>query len=275
MHCSITMSSESLQTLFSDSSKNNFARLFKPVEFVKKNKVEDVPPVLQNGATVSTAKISNGVITTVHEKDARTCFVGNIGTSQNKKSIIKIFKEFGEIDSIRLRSVPIEGTAVDEDGNQNLVKKVCSNKQKFGDQKGSFNAYVVYKEIESVQRAVSATNNQFFGERHIRVDNCVPSILDPKSTLFIGSLPFYADEEELRDHFATVRHKGGILYIFNSQLCLIPHPHLLLLQCNLYVQCRHWLEDMKTLKPFGLYETLKPSLAKGLLTFHSRIMMLF
>lgn len=218
------MSSESLETLFSDSSKNKFARLFKPVEFAKKNKIKDAPPAKKkkpkhnfrtmkdreaqesqvNQCSVKTSESSN--VVTGLEKEQRTCFVGNIGITENKKSITKFFKEFGDIESIRLRSVPVEGTAVDEDGNQSLVKKVCSNKQKFGDQKGSFNAYVVFKDAASVERAVSAANNKVFGERHIRVDTCIPSVLNPKSTVFLGSLPFYADEEELRNHFAKVRH---------------------------------------------------------------------
>lgn len=214
------MSSESLQTLFSDSSKNNYARLFKPVEFVKKNKVHDTD---FNEITTRKKKPKHkhrdkdnivpqasggGESTSVDEKDQRTCFVGNISTTENRKTITKCFRDYGDIESIRLRSVPIEGTAVDEDGNQNLVKRICSNKQKFGDQKGSFNAYVVFKEVASVKKAVLAMNNRLLGDRHLRVDHCIPSVLDPKSTVFLGSLPFYADEEELRGHFAAALAGG-------------------------------------------------------------------
>lgn len=206
----------SLQTLFSDSSKNNFARLFKPVEFIKKNKLQNEDSLQQvmkkkkkpkhklAAKDVVPASNSDEALISGDEKDLRTCFVGNISTSENKKSITKFFKENGDIESIRFRSVPIEGTAVDDDGNQNLVKKICSNKQKFGDQKGSFNAYVVFKEASGAQRAVSDMNNRVLGGRHLRVDHCIPSVLDPRKTVFLGSLPFYADEEELRGHFANV-----------------------------------------------------------------------
>lgn len=43
--------------------------------------------------------------------------------------------------SVRFRSLPIAGTAVDEAGNINLVKKVCANTKKFSSAKDSQNAY--------------------------------------------------------------------------------------------------------------------------------------
>jgi hypothetical protein len=45
---------------------------------------------------------------------------------------------------VRFRSLPVAGTAVDEAGNMNLVKKVCANSKKFSDAKDSLNAYGVY-----------------------------------------------------------------------------------------------------------------------------------
>lgn len=209
------MSSESLLTLFSDSSKNNFARLYKPAEFIKKNKVKDSnteqfgnkrKKPKKNRLNIGTSEGDSGISTTTavggNEKDRKTCFVGNISTATNKKTITKLFKECGEIESLRFRSVPIEGTAVDEDGNQSLVKKVCSNKLKFGDQKGSLNAYVVFKDPSAAAIAVSTMNNRVFDGRHLRVDHSVPSVLDHKRTVFLGSLHFYADEEDLRNHFS-------------------------------------------------------------------------
>ena len=214
------MSSQSLLTLFSDSSKNNFARLYKPVEFVKKNKLQDDDSKAQDvkkrkkpkhkhrdkDAVVESSTRVDSTDSVCNEKEQRTCFVGNISTTDNKKSVTKFFKECGEIESLRFRSVPVEGTAVGEDGNQNLVKKVCSNKLKFGDQKGSFNAYVVFKTSSAAALAVSTMNNRLLSGRHLRVDHCVPTVLDPRSTVFLGSLPFYTDEEELRVHFAKVRY---------------------------------------------------------------------
>jgi hypothetical protein len=45
------------------------------------------------------------------------------------KSINKLFNQYGEVESVRLRSIPIAGTAVDQPGNQDPVKKyVQSNR---------------------------------------------------------------------------------------------------------------------------------------------------
>ena len=88
-------------------------------------------------------------------------------------------------------------------GNQNLVKKVCTNSKIFGEQKGSFNAYIVFKSADSIEKALKA-NNRLLGTRHLRFDTVNPTLFDPKYSVFLGGLPYYADEEELRVHFAKV-----------------------------------------------------------------------
>lgn len=137
------------------------------------------------------------------KQDQSTIFVGNIPTTETVKSLTKFLKVYGEIESIRLRSVPIAGAKVDEAGNQDLVRKVCVNSKKFGEQKGSFNAYVKFKEASSATAALAA-NNKLLGTRHLRVDRSNPTLFDPKRSVFLGGLPHYADEEELRDFFAQV-----------------------------------------------------------------------
>jgi nucleolar protein 12 len=49
-----------------------------------------------------------------HAADECTLFVGNIPTDQTIKSISALFSKFGEVESVRLRSVPTAGTAVDD-----------------------------------------------------------------------------------------------------------------------------------------------------------------
>lgn len=98
----------------------------------------------------------------------------------------------------------MSGTAVDEHGNQNLVKKVCVNSKKYGDQKGSFNAYIVYKSKDSVNLAIVGKNNVTLDKRHLRVDSIPPSLFDNTRTVFLGGVPHYADEEQIREHFAQV-----------------------------------------------------------------------
>ena len=151
-----------------------------------------------------------------NEKDNRTVFLGNLPLSQSVKSITKMCSDFGVVESVRLRSVPVAGTAVDEAGNQNLVKKVCVNEKNFGTQKGSLNAYVVFRDRSSVGKALAANNRLVDalnkkGEstpRHMRVDLMKPTLFPPARTIFLGALPHYADEEEVRAHFAAVLPGG-------------------------------------------------------------------
>jgi len=127
--------------------------------------------------------------------------------NETAKSIKKLFSKYGEIESIRLRSVPIAGTKVDDAGNQDLVRKVCVNSKKFGEQKGSFNAYITFKTADSAASSLNE-NNSLMGKRHLRVDRQQPSLFDPKCSVFLGNLPHYADEEDIRDFFAKVVPKG-------------------------------------------------------------------
>lgn len=141
------------------------------------------------------------------DDDDCTIFVGNVPLTESIKTVTKFFKSYGEIMSVRLRSVPISGAKVDEAGNQNLVRKVCVNSKQFGEQKGSFNAYVRFGDAISATEALQA-NNSLFGSRHVRVDRVHPTLFDPRRSIFLGNLPHYADEEELREYFAKSLANG-------------------------------------------------------------------
>ena len=255
-----------LAGLFSAASKTQFARVAKAEEFEKKRanitpkvtseeqekldasaqRKQDkkakrkIKPRPENKAKGSSSSVSTAITdasgsasTAPTEagtfKDARTVFIGNVPVSETIKSITKFCTEFGEVDTVRLRSVPVAGTAVDEAGNQDLVRKVCANKKDFGTQKGSLNAYVVFKEKSAVAKALAA-NNRVMGAgtkvqgkgqtdgpdalskvsvgRHLRIDLVKPTLFDPKRSVFIGALPHYADEEEVRNHFAAALPNG-------------------------------------------------------------------
>lgn len=231
------LTSNSLASLFSEESKANFTRRIKPQEeFISKKRrnkeiEEEIPKKIKKPKhkhrkdlltstsdtnTLTTSTItnsesleSNNNSNNIDEKDQRTIFVGNIPITETVNSIRQYFSEFGQIDSVRIRSVPVAGTAVDDHGNQDLVRKVCINQGKFGEQKGSFNAYIVFKTKESFQKSFSA-NNRLMGTRHIRVDMLNPTLYNPRTSVFLGGLPYYTDEEELREHFAKV-----IIYSIN------------------------------------------------------------
>jgi nucleolar protein 12 len=237
--------------LFSESAKQKFARVYKPEEFdiptkkapepvedegddvepldgkKKKRKERKRKPVegtTEEGATAPApteegAKGAEG-------GDLSTIFVGNVPVSETVKSLTKYFKVYGEIENIRLRSVPVAGAKVDEAGNQDLVKKVCVNAKKFGEQKGSFNAYIKFKEAASATAALAA-NNQVMGIRHIRVDRSTPSLFDPKRSVFLGGLPHYADEEDIRDFFAEVGFCLNVMVPALHSSCIKAHIILL------------------------------------------------
>lgn len=233
-----------LFALFSDESKQKFARAFKPEEHVpvvkpvvkevdeeqlkideakaeKKQRKKAKRKLAQQGETSIEKSDEVEPTTETKENDdkpiedfdnhepisedtkPRTLFVGNLPITSTKKSTLLLFQPFGSIESIRFRSVPIDGVKVDQAGNQKLVRKVSVNHRKFGEQKSSVNAYIVYKEVESVAQALTL-NNSLVGDRHIRVDSATPTLFDNKRTVFIGGLPYYMDEEELRTQFANV-----------------------------------------------------------------------
>lgn len=230
---------DDLAELFSEDIKRKFSRAFKPHDFPivtkqkanseveedndssngeadakkrkkpKKKRVQieatESAGIDEVGAAFSADNNATPTSAEVRDSNAdKTLFVGNLSVKESVKSIKKIFSEFGEIVSVRLRSVPIEGAKVDDAGNQDLVRKVCVNSHKIGSQKCSFNAYIVFTNAESVKQAIEKANNRVINERHIRVDYCNPTHFDPKRTVFLGGLPIYIDEEELRDHLAKV-----------------------------------------------------------------------
>ena len=229
-----------MESLFGGAQAEKFARKHaKPVEeddsidkksssvqqkqqAKKKKKKRKLPEVLAGGE--GTLDTSDSLEAT-HE-----IFVGNLPLATRPKEIERIFKKFGAVASVRLRSVPIAGTAVDDAGNLNLVKRVCANKQKYSDNKNSVNAYVSFVDgktivnkdtsgepsaeqysssssAENAVRAAIAANGMQFNGHTLRIDVSSPSgkssgLFDPKRSVFLGNLPHRVTEEEVRKHFS-------------------------------------------------------------------------
>lgn len=129
-----------------------------------------------------------------------TIFVGNIPTNTKLKTLKQFYSRFGEILSLRFRS---------ENGKKVLNK---SDRKKYA----SLNAYVVFKDTESAQKATT-TNGEMFKENHIRCNLVVDKQekftqnLNTKSTVFVGNITFEANDEELYDFFA--HQCGAIEYV--------------------------------------------------------------
>mmetsp|Transcript_19148 Transcript_19148/g.24643 ORF Transcript_19148/g.24643 Transcript_19148/m.24643 type:complete len:431 (+) Transcript_19148:102-1394(+) len=144
-------------------------------------------------------------------KDAadRTLFVGNLPSSFTRRSLEKLFRPCGAVESTRIRSVATTGVKVPKKsaGNQKLVKRVSANLMKIdNDVKNSVVGYVVFRSADSMEKALAMNNTQVEdpadtkNSRTIRVDHS-QSEFDASRSIFVGNLPYKADEETLRKHF--------------------------------------------------------------------------
>ncbi|XP_010589322.1 RNA-binding protein 34 isoform X2 [Loxodonta africana] len=95
-------------------------------------------------------------------KNERTVFVGNLPVTCNKKKLKSFFKEYGQIESVRFRSlIPAEGT---------LSKKLAAIKRKIHPDQKNINAYVVFKDESAATKALKRNGTQIADGFRIRVD---------------------------------------------------------------------------------------------------------
>jgi nucleolar protein 12 len=155
------------------------------------------------------------------EVNQRTVFVGNLPFSTTRKALAKLFADCGAIQSTRIRNVATTTiTAVklppEHAGKQHLMKKIAYNTQQFNvdSKQQCVSGYVVFKDPYSVEKALlknhtpvpddngnkNNNNNNVLSHRHIRVDR-VQATHDASRSVFVGNLPYQADEESLEAHF--------------------------------------------------------------------------
>lgn len=136
------------------------------------------------------------------EKLLRTVFVGNLPLKVKKKALLREFSQFGEIESVRIRSIPLL--------DDKTPRKGAIIKKKINDAVDRVNAYIVFKTEDSAQASLSH-NMAVVGGNHIHVDRAIPPrkklkgenapLYDSKRTVFIGNLPFDVKDEELYQLF--------------------------------------------------------------------------
>jgi nucleolar protein 12 len=140
----------------------------------------------------------------------RTIFVGGVPLAEegrliNPKTIKAFFRDCGEIESVRLRSLPVD--------NPVLPKKAAIAMGKINAKRETCNAYVVFKTVESVAAALKKDGSAFDEDGHlIRVDAAKPpgegiQVQNVRLSVFVGNVPFNAEEDALRGHFG---HCGEI-----------------------------------------------------------------
>jgi len=137
--------------------------------------------------------------------EERTVFVGNLPLSITRKKLAALFKDkgCGPVASCRIRSVPVTGIKLPQDraGNQRMMKKVCVNTKQIDDTlTDTVQGYVVFKNLDTVAKALELNNKLVFEDMRIRVDRATPTV-DPSRSVFVGNLPYGTKESTLQDHF--------------------------------------------------------------------------
>ena len=136
--------------------------------------------------------------------EERTVFVGNLPVDTTRKSLASMFKKCGKVESSRLRSVAAMGVKIPASraGDQDLVKKVCANTNKIDtSSKKAAQGYVVFVSKDSVEEALKLNNTTIGSEGLLlRVDHATPT-QDASRSVFVGNLPYQADETTLHKHF--------------------------------------------------------------------------
>ncbi|KAG6457835.1 hypothetical protein O3G_MSEX010523 [Manduca sexta] len=134
-----------------------------------------------------------------NENDAevlrRTLFVGNVPFSNKcKKEIKKIFNKYGQIETIRIRTVPVK--------DARTTPKLAVIKKELHPERSTVNVYIKYADPDSVNKAL-AENNTVLNEHHLRVSrsDSTGAEHDPKCSVFVGNLPFALEDEALRTKF--------------------------------------------------------------------------
>ena len=130
-------------------------------------------------------------------RNSRTVFVGNILSTCTKKQILRLFKTYGKVESVRLRSLQVE--------EGKLSKKVAIRTHKQLTEESTFNAYVVFSTEEEAEKSLKL-NSTLLNGRHLRVDLVAKKestkLEETHLSVFVGNLPFTADEEKLRSCFS-------------------------------------------------------------------------
>uniref|UniRef100_G3QY31 RNA-binding protein 34 n=1 Tax=Gorilla gorilla gorilla TaxID=9595 RepID=G3QY31_GORGO len=117
-------------------------------------------------------------------KNERTVFVGNLPVTCNKKKLKSFFKEYGQIESVRFRSL------------------VCfiPPRKIHPDQK-NINAYVVFKEESAAMQALKRNGAHIADGFRIRVDRASETSSRDKRSVFVGNLPYKVEESAIEKHF--------------------------------------------------------------------------
>ncbi|KAH9249860.1 hypothetical protein BASA81_012351 [Batrachochytrium salamandrivorans] len=131
------------------------------------------------------------------------------------------FMQFGQVTSIRLRALGIAKVKVEPGSDFTKMRRVAAIKSSLDEKAESCIGYVVFKEQDSVDKALVAGGKKGleFEGNHLRLDKLrlkeaeegeTPAsslathkgvVFERKKTVFVGNLMFECTEEEVRAHF--------------------------------------------------------------------------
>ena len=131
-------------------------------------------------------------------RESRTVFVGNVPISCNRKVVKQLFKKYGTVETVRLRSLKVKPG--------DLPAKAALRRQTQLVEGSTCNAYIVMTTSEEAEKSLALSGTLFNG-RHLRVDLLERSKQKTKdvqsNSVFVGNLPFVVDEEKLREVFVS------------------------------------------------------------------------
>ncbi|XP_069744159.1 RNA-binding protein 34 [Narcine bancroftii] len=143
-------------------------------------------------------------------KNERTLFVGNLPSDYTKQMITALFKEFGPIESVRLRSV-----ASEEHG---ISKKLATIQRKVHPKRNNINAYVVFRQQSDAVKALARNGSKVQTGFHLRVDLANKSnVHDHRRSVFLGNLPFDIQENDVHDHFCGCGEIKGVRIVRDQE----------------------------------------------------------
>lgn len=156
--------------------------------------VEQSPTKQKKSSAKTTESVPKKLVQDTPERLARTIFVGNLPASTTPKALKRMFSKYGAVESFRFRSVT--------PARESCSKKVAAiNRKLLNENKKTLNAYVVFKEAETVANALDANGNLIDGN-HICVDKADRKAqADSKNSVFVGNLPLNVTDEDLWNCF--------------------------------------------------------------------------
>jgi len=118
-----------------------------------------------------------------------------------KKGLSKLFTQCGQVESLRIRNIPIL--------DSKLPRDVAVQQKQFSELRKNVNVYLVFEMVESVEKALKM-NRVLFEGNHLVIDHSTPKKLTrsdyKKKTVFLGNVPFDAEEEEIYQNFKKKRN---------------------------------------------------------------------